>query len=64
MPASKRKRGYYALPVLSGTDLVGHVDMKVDREAKKLGIISRKVRRGHATSPAILKLARFLGVAS
>lgn len=61
-PASKRKRGYYALPVLSGTELVGHVDMKADREGRRLGIVSRKVRRGHATAPAIRRLAQFLGL--
>jgi len=61
-PASKRKRGYYALPVLSGTELVGHVDMKADREGKKLGTVSRSVRRGHATAPAIKQLAQFLGL--
>jgi uncharacterized protein YcaQ len=61
-PASKRKRGYYALPVLSGTELVGHVDMKVDREARKLGVVSRKVRRGHGAAPAIKQLAQFLGL--
>lgn len=62
MPASKRKRGYYALPILSGTDLVGHVDMKADREKRRLGVVSRKVRRGHGTAPAIRQLARFLGL--
>jgi uncharacterized protein YcaQ len=62
VPAPKRKRGYYALPVLSGTDLVGHVDMKADRKRGRLGVVSRSVRRGHAVSPAIRKLARFLGL--
>lgn len=62
MPAPKRKRGYYALPVLSGTELVGHVDLKADRERKKLAIISRKVRRGHSAAPAIKQLAQFLGL--
>jgi hypothetical protein len=63
-PASKRKRGYYALPVLSGTELVGHVDVKADREKRRLGIVCRKVRRGHATAPAIKRLAQFLGLGS
>jgi uncharacterized protein YcaQ len=61
-PAPKRKRGYYALPVLVGTDLVGHVDLKADREKRRLRIVSRGVRRGHATAPAIKGLARFLGL--
>lgn len=61
-PASKRKRGYYALPILSGTELVGHVDMKADRERRRLAIVSKKVRRGHKATPAIRELARFLGL--
>jgi uncharacterized protein YcaQ len=64
VPAPKRKRGYYALPVLSGTELVGHVDMKADRELGRLGVVSRSVRRGHGTEAAIRQLARFLGLGS
>jgi hypothetical protein len=63
VPAPKRKRGYYALPVLSGTELVGHVDMKADRKLGRLGVVSRSLRRGHAAAPAIGLLARFLGLA-
>jgi uncharacterized protein YcaQ len=61
-PAHKRTRGYYALPVLAGPALVGHVDPKADRENKKLVVISRRVRRGHRVTPAIRELARFLGL--
>lgn len=64
VPAPKRKRGYYALPVLSGTDLVGHVDLKADREKRRLGVVSRKVGRGHVTAGAVSGLARFLGLKS
>jgi uncharacterized protein YcaQ len=64
MPAPKRKRGYYALPVLSGTELVGHVDLKADRKRRKLAIVSRKVCRGHSAAPAISHLAHFLGLGS
>jgi uncharacterized protein YcaQ len=61
-PAHKRVRGYYALPLLAGTELVGHVDPKADRAAKKLRVVSRRVRRGHASAPAVRALAEFLGL--
>ncbi|MES2658752.1 MAG: crosslink repair DNA glycosylase YcaQ family protein [Verrucomicrobiota bacterium] len=61
-PPHKRTRGYYALPVLSGHELVGHVDPKADMKAKKLEIISRSVRRGHSVAPAVKSLASFLGL--
>ena len=61
-PAHKRRRGYYALPVLAGTGIVGHVDVKADRAARKLAVVSRKLRRGHAAGPALAGLARFLGL--
>jgi len=63
-PPAKRVRGYYALPILAGTEIVGHVDPKADRTAGKLQIISRRVRRGIATKPAEAELARFLGLKS
>jgi uncharacterized protein len=62
VPEPKRKRGYYALPVLSGIELVGHVDLKADREKGRLGVVSRKVGRGHLTAGAVKGLARFLGL--
>ncbi len=61
-PPAKRVRGYYALPVLSGHHIVGHVDPKADRKTGKLEVISRSVRRGHAITPAVKELARFLGL--
>ena len=61
-PAAKRVRGYYALPLLSGHELVGHIDSKANPKAGKLEIISRSVRRGHAAAPAVKSLARFLGL--
>jgi uncharacterized protein YcaQ len=62
VPPAKRKRGYYALPVLAGTELVGHVDPKADRENKKLRVVSRSVRRGHKVTDAVRALARWLGL--
>jgi uncharacterized protein YcaQ len=61
-PPHKRVRGYYALPILAGTELVGHVDPKADRAKRKLAVVSRRVRRGHAVAPAVRDLARFLGL--
>lgn len=61
-PPQKRVRGYYALPLLAGTELVGHVDPKADRAAKKLRVVSRRVRRGQVTAPAVRALAEFLGL--
>jgi uncharacterized protein len=61
-PAAKRLRGYYALPVLSGLELVGHVEPRANREAGRLELISRKLRRGHSTIAALKRLGVFLGL--
>ena len=61
-PPTKRVRGYYALPVLAGTELVGHVDPKAHREHSKLKIVSRSIRRGHKISDAVRSLAQWLGL--
>lgn len=60
-PPAKRVRGYYALPVLAGDALLGHVDPKVDRASGRLVVQSRAVRRGCSVRDAIGELARFLG---
>ena len=59
-PAAKRRRGYYALPILAADQIVGHVDLKADRLAGKLRVVSRRVARGHQTRPAVTQLAHFL----
>ncbi|HUL51888.1 MAG TPA: crosslink repair DNA glycosylase YcaQ family protein [Opitutaceae bacterium] len=59
-PPAKRKRGHYALPVLAGTEIVGHVDPKADRRAGELLVLARRVRRGHRVAGAIRELATFL----
>jgi uncharacterized protein len=61
-PAHKRVRGYYALPILAGSELVGHVDAKADRKAGKLVIVSRRVKRGHRVANITHAFARWLGL--
>jgi uncharacterized protein YcaQ len=61
-PPAKRLRGYYALPILAGTELVGHIDPKADRVKRKLRVVSRRVRRGHKVKDAIHSLAHWLGL--
>ncbi|MEI6107777.1 MAG: crosslink repair DNA glycosylase YcaQ family protein [Opitutae bacterium] len=61
-PPARRVRGYYALPILAGIELVGHVDPKAERTNRKLRIVSRAVRRGHPLTPAVRSLADWLGL--
>jgi len=61
-PPAKRKRGYYALPVLAGTDLVGHVDPKADRVARRLRVVSRAIKRGHKLQDTVRHFAAWLGL--
>jgi uncharacterized protein YcaQ len=61
-PPHQRTRGYYALPILAGHELVGHVDPKADRENRRLRVVARSVRRGHRAASAVRELARFLNL--
>jgi uncharacterized protein len=61
-PPAKRVRGYYALPILAGTELIGHVDPKADRAQSRLKVVSRSVRRGHKVKDAVHALAHWLGL--
>lgn len=61
-PPARRTRGYYALPVLAGTELVGHVDPRADRATGRLHVMGRSVRRGHSAAGAVTELARWLGL--
>lgn len=59
-PAAKRKRGYYALPLLAGDRFIGHADLKLDRKMGKLRVMSRSCARGYKSAPAVAEIARFL----
>ena len=48
--------------LLSGLELVGHVDPKADRGQRRLRVVSRSVRRGHRSAAAVKSLAEFLGL--
>ena len=63
-PAAKRTRGYYALPLLAGDQLIGHADLKADRTRGKLEVIGKKCARSHRAAPAIAiaQIAAFLGL--
>ena len=61
-PEAKRVRGYYALPILAGESIVGHVDPKADRKAGQLRVMSRRAPRGVRVAPAVKQLAAFLGL--
>jgi uncharacterized protein YcaQ len=61
-PPARRIRGYYALPVLVGHEIVGHVDPKADRANRSLKVMKRSVRRGYKVDGAVRELAAFLGL--
>lgn len=63
-PPAKRVRGYYALPVLAGLEIAGHIDPKADRPNKKLVVVNRSLRRGFKAADAVKDLAKFLGLRS
>ncbi|MEO7599549.1 MAG: crosslink repair DNA glycosylase YcaQ family protein [Opitutus sp.] len=61
-PPHKRIRGYYALPILSGLEIVGHVDAKADRPNRKLLVTSRRVKRGHGIAGTMKTFSTWLGL--
>ncbi|WP_106477233.1 winged helix-turn-helix domain-containing protein [Phytohalomonas tamaricis] len=60
VPAAKRRYGYYVLPVLSGENLVGRVDLKADRQARTLRVISLHAENGVDDTRLTEVLARLL----
>ena len=67
VPREKRKFGYFALPVLIGDDIVAALDLKTDRQARKLlmqkwnwvGIGARRGGRGELKRRIEEELHRF-----
>jgi uncharacterized protein len=65
VPPAKRKRGYYAMPILAGDRLIGTVDSRLDRGSRSL-IVNRVVMEPGqqftaAARKAVADLARFVG---
>ena len=65
VPAAKRKRGYYAMPVLAGDRLAGTVDPRYERAGGRLIVNQIALEPGEKMTPsigrAIADLAKFVG---
>ena len=65
VPAAKRKRGYYVLPILSGDRLIGSADVRFDRSARRLDVAKLLFEEGFgmtaAVQRAIDELEEFVG---
>lgn len=53
MPAPKRKRGYYAFPILSDDRLIGSADVRFDRDSRKLAVQKLMFEDGFGMTPAV-----------
>lgn len=62
VPPLKRRRGYYVLPLIHGHRFIGHADLKADRSARALHIISHQSTNTNHARAAIRSLAAFLGL--
>ena len=70
-PVSKRKYGYYVLPVLYGDRLIGRIEPKADRKSKTLTVLNfwpepgvRQTKKlSGLVDSAVRRLARFNGCA-
>ena len=70
-PVSKRKYGYYVLPVLYGDRLIGRIEPKADRKSKTLTVLNfwpepgvRQTKKlSGLVDGAVRRLARFNGCA-
>jgi uncharacterized protein YcaQ len=68
VPAAKRKRGYYVLPILSGDRLIGSADVRFDRAARRLVVPKLLFEEGFgmtaAVQRAIVDLETFVAAGS
>lgn len=68
VPAARRQHGYYTLPILDGSELVGRVTPKLDRKSGQLRVLSvhwenpPSAARLARYQEALQRLATFLGV--
>ena len=53
VPAEKRKRGYYVLPILSGDRLVGSADLRFDRVTQRLAVQKLLFEDGFGMTPEV-----------
>lgn len=65
VPAAKRRRGYYAMPILAGDRIAGTVDSRLERPSRRLLVNSVLLEPGERMTPsiraAIGQLAGFVG---
>jgi uncharacterized protein YcaQ len=68
-PANKRQHGYYVLPFLLGDELVARVDLKAERKAGRLHVLSAleepgadRDKVGNALAEELTLLARWVGL--
>jgi len=69
VPKDRRVRGFWAMPILHGDELIGTVDPKVDREHQRLDVLALHLERNaprnrstrRAIEDAVADLAAFAG---
>ena len=68
VPPAKRRRGYYAMPILAGDRLIGTADVRLDRSRKTLVINSLQLEPGFRMTSGVVSavesLATFVGASA